>query len=112
MRRMDVVGANPILDFEIDRSALNYVGHDLQRPECILAEPSGALWVADARGGVVRSRTASRASSRSVARSISTGPSAKRRVTSKAPAERARIRPKWRPPDLELRDRLPRADVA
>ena len=59
MRRMDVVGANPILDFEIDRSALNYVGHDLQRPECILAEPSGALWVADARGGVVRSRTAS-----------------------------------------------------
>ena len=54
MRGTDVVGANPILDFEIDRSALNYVGHDLQRPECILAEPSGALWVADARGGVVR----------------------------------------------------------
>ena len=50
----EVVGANPILDFEIDRNALDYVGHDLQRPECILAEPSGALWVADARGGVVR----------------------------------------------------------
>ncbi len=54
MRRTEIVGANPILDFDIDRNALDYVGHDLQRPECILAEPSGALWVADARGGVVR----------------------------------------------------------
>jgi len=26
----------------------------LQRPECILAEPDGTLWSADARGGVVR----------------------------------------------------------
>jgi gluconolactonase len=47
---------NPILEFEIDRDALQYVGCDLQRPECILAEPSGDLWVADARGGVVRLR--------------------------------------------------------
>jgi gluconolactonase len=45
---------NPILDFEIDRSALRYVGDGLQRPECILAEPDGTLWSADARGGVVR----------------------------------------------------------
>jgi sugar lactone lactonase YvrE len=30
------------------------VGNDLQRPECILAEPDGTLWAADARGGVVR----------------------------------------------------------
>ena len=45
---------NPILGFEIDRAALRYVGHDLQRPECILAEPDGTLWSADARGGVVR----------------------------------------------------------
>ncbi|MEO5742146.1 MAG: SMP-30/gluconolactonase/LRE family protein [Vicinamibacterales bacterium] len=45
---------NPILDFGIDRDALEYVGHDLQRPECILAEPDGTLWSADARGGVVR----------------------------------------------------------
>src|SRR4029079_11630852 len=29
-------------------------GHDLQRPECILAEEDGTLWSADARGGVVR----------------------------------------------------------
>jgi gluconolactonase len=45
---------NPILDFEIDRSAITFVGHDLQRPECILAEPDGTLWSADARGGVVK----------------------------------------------------------
>jgi gluconolactonase len=45
---------NPIQDFEIDRSAIQYVGHDLQRPECILAERDGTLWSADARGGVAR----------------------------------------------------------
>ena len=56
MRGIDAAGVNPILDFGIDRNALSYVGHDLQRPECILAEPDGALWVADARGGVMRIR--------------------------------------------------------
>ena len=45
---------NPILDFEIDRSSIAFIGHDLQRPECILAEPDGTLWSADARGGVVK----------------------------------------------------------
>src|SRR5215472_12448893 len=45
---------NPILDFGIDKSTLQYVGRDLQRPECILAEPDGTLWAADARGGVAR----------------------------------------------------------
>jgi gluconolactonase len=45
---------NPILDFGIDRSTLGWVGEGLQRPECILAEPDGTLWAADARGGVVR----------------------------------------------------------
>jgi gluconolactonase len=54
MRGTEVVGTNPVLDFSIDRETLSYVGRDLQRPECILAEPDGALWVADARGGVVR----------------------------------------------------------
>jgi len=46
--------SNPILDFGLDVAALRYIGSDLQRPECILAEPDGSLWVADARGGVVR----------------------------------------------------------
>jgi sugar lactone lactonase YvrE len=45
---------NPLLDFGIDTRELGYIGHDLQRPECILAERDGVLWVADARGGVVR----------------------------------------------------------
>ncbi|QNI36455.1 SMP-30/gluconolactonase/LRE family protein [Edaphobacter albus] len=47
---------NPILDFEIDKSKLQYIGKDLQRPECILAEKDGTLWSADSRGGVVRLR--------------------------------------------------------
>jgi gluconolactonase len=46
--------SNPVLDFGIDKDRLSYLGRDLQRPECILAEPDGMLWVADARGGVVR----------------------------------------------------------
>ena len=45
---------NPLDGFEVSRSAIQWVGHDLQRPECILAEPNGCLWVADARGGVTR----------------------------------------------------------
>jgi gluconolactonase len=45
---------NPVLDFEIDKAAIRYVGDDLHRPECILAERDGTLWAADARGGVAR----------------------------------------------------------
>ena len=48
------MSANPVVDFGLDRDALRYIGCDLQRPECILAEPDGTLWSADARGGVVR----------------------------------------------------------
>lgn len=44
---------NPIRDFAIDPRSLQTIGTDLSRPECILAEPDGSLWVADARGGVV-----------------------------------------------------------
>jgi sugar lactone lactonase YvrE len=51
-----LVRANPILDFGVDPSTFQYVGHDLQRPECILAERDGTLWAADARGGVTRIR--------------------------------------------------------
>ena len=42
-----------IADFELSKSSLQYLGSGLQRPECILAEPDGSLWAADARGGVV-----------------------------------------------------------
>ena len=44
---------NPIDGFTVEPSAIRFVGHDLQRPECILAERDGSLWSADARGGVV-----------------------------------------------------------
>lgn len=45
---------NPLDGFAVDRAAIGYVGTDLQRPECILAERDGTLWAADARGGVTR----------------------------------------------------------
>ena len=45
---------NPVLDFGVEKSAIQYVGSGLQRPECILAEADGTLWSADARGGVAR----------------------------------------------------------
>ena len=44
---------NPLIGFQVDRSQIVQVGHDLQRPECILAERDGTLWSADARGGVM-----------------------------------------------------------
>ena len=45
---------NPLDGFTVDRAAIGYIGHELQRPECILAERDGTLWAADARGGVTR----------------------------------------------------------
>ena len=48
------LSANPVLDFGIDRNSIRFIGEGLQRPECILAEPDGTIWSADARGGVVR----------------------------------------------------------
>lgn len=40
--------------WRVDRAEIESVGRNLQRPECVLAEPDGTLWTADARGGVVR----------------------------------------------------------
>jgi len=45
---------NPLRGWQVDRTAIRHVGHDLQRPECVLAERDGTLWAADARGGVMR----------------------------------------------------------
>src|SRR5215472_6134178 len=45
---------NPLRGWQVERSAIRTIGHDLQRPECILAERDGTLWTADARGGVMR----------------------------------------------------------
>ena len=46
--------SNPLDGWQVDRASIRYVGHDLERPECILAERDGTLWSADGRGGVVR----------------------------------------------------------
>jgi gluconolactonase len=45
---------NPLRGWQVDRKQVRTIGKDLQRPECILAEPDGTLWSADARGGVMR----------------------------------------------------------
>ena len=47
---------NPLDGFVVNRAAIQTIGKDLQRPECILAERDGTLWAADARGGVTRLR--------------------------------------------------------
>jgi gluconolactonase len=47
---------NPLKGWRIDPKDIKYAGHDLQRPECILAERDGTLWSADARGGVMQIR--------------------------------------------------------
>jgi gluconolactonase len=45
---------NPLHGWQVDREAIRFIGKDLQRPECILAERDGTLWSADGRGGVMR----------------------------------------------------------
>ena len=47
-------GRNPLRNFHVDTRRVQRIGHELQRPECILAERDGTLWAADARGGVMR----------------------------------------------------------
>lgn len=50
------MSANPIDGFTVTTADIRHVGHDLQRPECILAERDGSLWAADARSGVMHIR--------------------------------------------------------
>jgi gluconolactonase len=45
---------NPLNGWQVERAAICTIGHDLQRPECILAARDGTIWTADARGGVMR----------------------------------------------------------
>jgi gluconolactonase len=44
----------PIKEFRLELSDLTYTGHDLVRPESVLAQPNGTLWTSDGRGGVTR----------------------------------------------------------
>ncbi|MFD1470069.1 SMP-30/gluconolactonase/LRE family protein [Hymenobacter caeli] len=45
---------NPLKNWQVNRADIQYLGHDLQRPECVLAERDGTVWTADARGGMMR----------------------------------------------------------
>lgn len=41
---------NPLHGWQVDRADIRTLGTGLQRPECILCEPDGTVWTADARG--------------------------------------------------------------
>lgn len=47
-------GNVPIKEFQLDLSELTFTGHDLVRPESIIAQRDGTLWVSDGRGGITR----------------------------------------------------------
>lgn len=49
-------GINPLAGWQVDRTAIHYVGTGLRRPECLLAQRDGTILAADARGGVARIR--------------------------------------------------------
>ena len=44
----------PIKEFRLELSDLTQTGHDLIRPESVLAQHDGTLWTSDGRGGVTR----------------------------------------------------------
>jgi gluconolactonase len=45
---------NPIDGFTVSREDITFVGRDLKRPECVLCESDGTLWLSDERNGVMR----------------------------------------------------------
>ena len=45
---------NPLIGFQVNRVEIKFIGKDLQRPECILTQPNGTVWSADARGGLMK----------------------------------------------------------
>jgi sugar lactone lactonase YvrE len=47
---------NPLAGWQVDPTHIRMIGHDLARPECILAERDGSLWTADSRGGLMHIR--------------------------------------------------------
>lgn len=43
---------NPLAGWKVDPAEITLTGSGLRRPECVLASPSGDLWIADLGGGV------------------------------------------------------------
>lgn len=50
---MHTATPNPLAGWQVNRDEIRFIGKDLQRPECILAQPDGTIITADARGGVM-----------------------------------------------------------
>jgi gluconolactonase len=48
---------NPLEGWQVNPDEIEFLGKDLQRPECILTEKDGTVWTADARGGVMKIST-------------------------------------------------------
>jgi len=48
--------ANPLAGFTVSTADITLTGTGLRRPECVLAQPTGDLWVADLGGGVLHIR--------------------------------------------------------
>ena len=51
---MNMSSTVSIKEFRLELSDLTYTGHDLVRPESIIAQPNGTLLVSDGRGGITR----------------------------------------------------------
>ena len=47
------MNGNPLVGWSPDPADITLTGTGLRRPECVLAQPSGDLWVADLSGGVL-----------------------------------------------------------
>jgi sugar lactone lactonase YvrE len=45
--------SNPLKGWSVNPAEITLTGTGLRRPECVLAQPSGDLWIADLGGGVV-----------------------------------------------------------
>src|SRR5262245_56953613 len=45
---------NPLSNWRLDPADITTTGHDLRRPECVLAERNGTLFAAVLRGGVLQ----------------------------------------------------------
>ena len=53
-RNTHIKQINPIKNWQVNRDDIKFIGKNLQRPECILTEPNGTVWAADARGGLMK----------------------------------------------------------
>lgn len=49
-----MVASGEIRDFGVSFDELDWIGRDLVRPESVIADPDGALWCSDGRGGATR----------------------------------------------------------